>query len=395
MNLYGDPSFSSLCRYAPWTYSCSSLSEYLQKLSKLVQNRMMRRMRASVLKQIKKNPDDWIFVVDTTKKPSNIQALIHSGSWRESSYNAFFGLNILVIAAVNTRTGVAIPLSFLPCEKKKGGYERPSTAWELVLKLLDTLVEEGFPKLVLSQDSWFDGVEFAMELKSRGFTYETELKSSRLVKEHPNSLRVPLKVAFKNEKKSAVSAKTRGIKEIEVHSGLRGKKFVAEKILYIRSSKTKKSIRVKVSAVYDHPNENEAFAYYFTNDPSKSGAWLWKTSRFRWNIEVLFRDLKQNFSWGNFAGHDESGAYSSLMFPFLIATYLRTANHQYAPSVDTSLGTMVSMIIQEENLRTVDFICDNKNHAMLKLLRNRHDPKFANKKPANIPAEERKLKNAA
>ena len=395
MNLYGDSSFSSLCRYAPWTYCCSSLSEYLYKLTRLVQDRILRRLRGRILKQIKNNPDGWILVVDTTKKPSHIAALNHCGSWRESSHNAFFGLNLLVIVAVNIHSGVALPLDFLPCEKTKPGHEKPSKAWELVLKLLDKLTNEGFPKLVLSQDSWFDGVEFANELKSRGFTYETELKSSRLVKEYPNSSRVSLKDAFSGVKKVAVAAFTRQLGNEDVRAGLQGKKFVAEKILYIRSSKTKKSIQVKVAAVYNHPSEKEAFAYYFTNDISKSGVWLWKMSRLRWNIEVLFRDLKQNLDWGNFAGHDESVAYSSLIFPLLIVVHLRLTNHHYRTKESTPLGTMVSRIMQEETLRTVDFIRDNPKHFRIELLHNRLNPKFANRKPANMVAEDRKFKMVA
>ena len=113
MNLYGDSSFSSLCRYAPWTYCCSSLSEYLYKLTRLVQDRILRRLRGRILKQIKNNPDGWILVVDTTKKPSHIAALNHCGSWRESSHNAFFGLNLLdglrapLVAAGVVDVGVA------------------------------------------------------------------------------------------------------------------------------------------------------------------------------------------------------------------------------------------------------------------------------------------------
>jgi len=395
MNLFGRSSFSSLCRYAPWTYSCSSLSEHMHKITQLVQNRIMHRLRNRILKRIKISPDDWILVVDTTKKPSHIAALTNSGSWRESNFNAFFGLNLLVIVAVNIHTGVALPLDFIACEKKKPGREKQSTAWELVLKLLDKLTAEGFPKLTLAQDSWFDGVDYLSQLKARGFTYETELKSSRLVKEYPNSSRVSLKDAFINEKKVAVAAATREITQRDVRKGLQGKKYVAEKILYIKSSKSKKSIRVKVAAVYNYPNEKEAFAYYVTNDISKSGVWLWKVSRLRWNIEVLFRDLKQNLAWGNLAGHEESVSYSSLMFPLLIVVHLRLLDHGYKANEYTSLGTMVSKILQEEALRGVDFITNNPKHSMIALLRNRLDPKFANKKPANMPAEDRMLKMIA
>ena len=395
MSLFGNSSFSGFCRYAPWTYCCSSLSEYMQKLSKIVQNRVMRRFRTRVLKHIKKSPNEWIFVVDTTKKPSHIAALNHCGSWRESSHNAFFGLNLLVIAVVNVRTCVSLPLDFLPCEKIKQGYEKQNTAWELVLKLLDKLVEEGFPKLNISQDSWFDGVEFANKLKDRGFTYETELKSSRLVKTHPNSSRVSLKDAFADEKKIAVKAFTREIGHENVSKGLQGKKFVAEKILYIKSSKTKKSIQVKVAAIYNYQSEKEAFAYYFTNDISKSGAWLWKMSRLRWNIEVLFRDLKQNLDWGNFSSHEESGAYLFLIIPFLIVVHLRIEKHNYKTKEDTSIGAMVSRIQHDETIRTIDFILNNRCHFLIEKLRNRLDPKFANRKPANMAAEDRKLNNVA
>jgi hypothetical protein len=395
MNLFGNSSISSICRYAPWTYSCSSISEHLSKLSNLVRDRIMRRLRSRILKRIKQDPTQWIFVVDTTKKPTRIKSLNHIGSWRESSHNSFYGVNLLVVTVVNIRTGVTLPLDVLPCEKSKPGLEKQSTAWELILKSLDKLVDEGFPKLPLSQDSWFDGVEFANALKARGFTYETELKSSRLVKEYPYAPRISLKEAFSNVKKVAISASTREISNKDIHTGIKDKRFVAEKILYIRSSKTKKSIQVKVAAVYNHQSEKDAFAYYFTNDISKSGVWLWKMSRLRWNIEVLFRDLKQNLDWGNLASQEESGLYSSLISPFLIVVHLRLTDHQYKTSENTSLGAMIDRIQQEETLRSIEFIRKNPNNSLIKLLKNRLDPKFATRKPANMPAEERKLKNVA
>ena len=183
----------------------------MQKLSHLIQNRMMRRMRSRILRLVKKNPNEWIYVVDTTKKPSRIKSLKHCGSWRESSHNAFFGLNLLVIVVVNIRSGQTLPLNFLPCEKAKEGAEKQSTAWQLVLKLLDQLVEEGFPKLPISQDSWFDGVEFAEELKLKGFIYETELKANRLVRDDLKSPKLSLEQSFLKEDKIAVLAATRCI----------------------------------------------------------------------------------------------------------------------------------------------------------------------------------------
>jgi hypothetical protein len=63
--------------------------------------------------------------------------------------------------------------------------------------------------------------------------------------------------------------------------------------------------------------------------------------------------------------------------------------NEYKTKENTSIGSILSRIIQEETIRSIDFILNNKNHFLVNRLRNRLDPKFPNRKPANSSAEDR------
>lgn len=291
-------SLADLVRIAPWTSSLSTLSDGLKLFSSTNLNRAMRRLRWSVLKRLSKNPNDWIFAFDTTSNPKRVEGLIGRGMWATSQRQIFDGRNLVVLAVVNLRTGHAIPITWAPCIKPKDDKENGKPAWQVVLDLLDEVLSEHYPKLPIAGDSWLDGVPFLQELDKRDFSFNIELKSSRKAKANvsPNAHWDSLQSQLEGEKKDAAVAGTRILTEVPLV--LHGKKFLASKLLWIRQSKPdctgrRPEIRVQVTAVYNHPAEKVPFAFYATNDLAKSGVWQWQMSRSRWNIEVLFRDLKQ------------------------------------------------------------------------------------------------------
>jgi hypothetical protein len=391
MSLSGLDSFSALVRLAPWTASLSTLSADLNSIAPEHLNRVMRRLRWSVLKRVAKNPDEWAFFFDTTANPKRVEGLSGRGLWATSSQNIFDGRNLAVLAVINKRTGAAIPIAWAPCIKEKDDKVNGKTAWELVLELLDVALDAGYPKLDVGGDSWFDGLPFLQALDARGFVFNIELKSSRTAKSNigPKVRWRQLAEQFEGEKKEAVRAGTRQ-PALEIQ-GLQGIKYVVQKILWIRSSQKDKSgktseLRVHVAAMYNHAAEKRPFAFYATNGLAKSGAWQWQMARWRWNIEVLFRDLKQNLAWGKLAIESHIGCDAFIVIPFLIVAYLRL-------DVDLegkrTIGEMLAESKQASLLRSIEFIRKNPKHGLYRKFKARMNPARACKKPVDSVAEEK------
>jgi hypothetical protein len=57
-----------------------------------------------------------------------------------------------------------------------------------------------------------------------------------------------------------------------------------------------KMIAFRIVGAYNHAADKLPFAVCIAKDLSKPEVWLWGSTRLRWNSEVLFRDLKQNFA---------------------------------------------------------------------------------------------------
>jgi hypothetical protein len=387
--VWNSGSFADFVRAAPWTSSLSTMSLGLKEFSDVYLNRAMKRLCWSVLKRIKKNQSEWIFVFDTTANPKRVAGLRGRGNWATSSGNVFDGRNLVVLTVVNTKTGHAIPVAWAPCIKSKDDAVNGKSAWELVLELLDSVVALNFPKLPIAGDSWFDGVPFLEELNKRGFTFNIELKSSRKAKSNisPNAKWESLATQLENSKKQAVEV---GTKEIEtITPGLRGKKFVAAKLLWIRQSKVdvngnKPEMRVQVTAVYNHASDKKPFAFYATNDRSQSSVWQWQMARWRWNIEVLFRDLKQELAWGKLACESQEGNNAAIVIPFLIIAYIRL---EINLDNDKSIGTILTKERQANTIQSIEFIMNNPKHGLLVKFKNRMNPERACLKPIDSVAE--------
>jgi hypothetical protein len=387
--LFGADSFSDLVRYAPWVPSLSTLSAGLEKINPEHLNRAMRRLRSSVLKMVNKNPGEWAFFFDTTANPKRVVGLPGRGLWATSKGNVYDGRNLLVLVVVNKITGIAIPVAWAPCIKPKDDKINGKMAWELVLDLLDLVVDEGFPKLDVGADSWFDGVLFFNALNKRGFTFNIELKSSRTAKRNisPNATWKHLEDHFGGLPKKGTRVGTREPEEIL--TGMRGMKFVASRILWVRASKPdsdgkKIEPRIRVAAVYNHANEKKPFAFYATNNISKSGVWQWEMARWRWNIEVLFRDLKQNLTWGKLTCESHTGCDAFIVIPFLIVAYLRLKDDS---SGKRSIGEILTEAQHKSVLHSIEFIIANPKCSIYQKFKARMNPSRACKKPVDSVAE--------
>lgn len=366
MTLGGIPFLSRLVRIACFSPSHSSLSRAGSKFDSIAMNRAMRRLAWTVLKRVRKAPEDWIFVVDTTANAKRTAGLEGQGLWANSKNEVFFGQNLMVLCAVNTRTGEAIPVAWTPCFKE-GDRVPGSTNHDLVPQLIHSLLGQGWPKLNLVMDSWFDSVSLMKTLENMGITFVIQLKSSRRPKTNP-SPRNPKKFLvdiFSAVKRVSCRTTTRENK-LPSKIGLHGVKFVAGSDFWISGSgKDAKQIRVRVAAVYNHIKERNAFGYYATNDLSASYIWCWKMSRYRWNIEVCFRDLRQSMLWGRWPAKSPELANLSLVIPILVLGFLRETE------AETPILSRLERLRDEETMHSIDFFVKNPKSHKLESLRIR------------------------
>ncbi len=366
MTLCDFPVISLFVRYFALSPSISTLSRNIKKFDKTTMNRLQRRISWSVLKQVMRDPNNWIWGIDTTANIKRTAGLRGRGLWANSKDEIFFGQNMMVICAINVNTGVSIPVYWLPCLKAEER-EEGVTNHALVLELIDELIAQGWPKITLVMDSWFDSAKLMKALKDRKITFVIQLKSSRKPKTNP-SPRSPKKFLidiFKNLARESIRATTREEK-LAIKKGWKNLKFISGQLLWINGEgENSKQIQLLVAAVYNHHRERNAFGYYATNDLSKSYTWCWKMSRYRWNIEVGFRDLRQGFNWGEMAAKNEEGANLSWTLPILILAYIREQDQK------TPVLTVLERIKNEELMRTIDFHAENPNSLQRKNLRIR------------------------
>jgi Transposase DDE domain len=385
MTLGGIPFLSRLVRIACFSPSVSALSRAAGKFDSQTMNRAMRRLSWSVLKRVMKAPDDWIFVVDTTSNVKRTAGIEGSGFWANSKDEVFFGQHLMVLCAVNKQSGEAIPVAWKPC-LKDGDRKPGTTSHDLVIDLIQALLEQGWPKLALVMDSWFDSVGLMKQLTKKGITFVIQLKSSRKPKTNP-SPRSPKKLLidiFSSLTKSSSRATTRENKPAP-KLGLVGVKYIAGADLWIAGSgKDAKQIRVRVAAVYNHFKERNAFGYYATNDLSASFTWCWNMSRYRWNIEVCFRDLRQSMHWGKWASKCPEGANLSLVLPILVLGYLRETE------AETPVISRLERLRDEEAVHTIEFFAENPKSQKRKAVKLRLLGTAKGKKPRITHADKPK-----
>lgn len=371
MLIMGLDSFSETVRRCPWSPSVSSLS---RATAMFEPNRFMRRLQNKVLKKYQGdlNPDDFCYAIDDTANPKYGDS-IYRRYYFHSSKGPYTGQKVLVIALVDIKRGYAIPLSyFFLTSKKEPGHR---SAFDVALDELKELLSAGYPKIPVVADSWFDSVDFIRRLKVLGLDYCVELKSTRLVRENPG-LHVKwqkLLSLFGGKEKQRLpqlaSQKRRKAK--------RGKAF-SETYLYVKNLGSS----LKTIAVYNRINGQKPFAYYATTDLSMTGAKLWMFSRARWNIETLFRDLKQNLSFGRLACEGESGAHLAVCLPLtLIASMRLDGSAIWEKDSKTSIGKTVEHQRKMALVRSLTFIFNNQNHRKILTMKARNaNPKV---KPTN------------
>lgn len=371
--LLGAAGLSDIVRRCPWSPSVSSLSRAVRKFKP---NRFMRRNQRRILKKLAVcGHGDFCFAIDDTANPKYGTSVFGSSPFHSSS-GSYFGQKILLLVVVDLKTRKALPVSYVFLTGTKDPKHIPGH--HRALDLIEEAIQVGFPPLPVTSDSWFDSKEFIKGVKSLGCEFAGELKANRLarVNSHPGSPRKRIGLWFAKLDRLRLP-QTRFQKRKEK----RGKAF-SKKILFIKEL----GLPLTVIAVYNRINGVVPFALYATTDSSMTGARLWKYSRARWAIEVLFRDLKQSLAFGGLTAGGEGGAHMAVCIPLILLTSIRLDSKKiWDANRHQTLGTTIKQQREEAFFKTIDAALFNPKSARIEKMRARR--KNPTQKPTNISGE--------
>lgn len=379
--LLGSTSLCALARSCPWTHSVSDLS---RAVAEFPGDRFMRRLRASILRRYKGqvDPADFCFAVDDTANPKYGRGIYRCAHWYDSK-KPVFGQKVLVLALVDVKRGFALPLAFaFAIKKTEPDYKSMPN---LALDLLDDVLAAGFPALDVTCDSWFDSTDFLLGIRSRGLTFAGEIKSNRLVKAGA-SPKVPWRKMpdfFAGRPRREVRAKLAHPSQRRRRGRKKMRFFVEETVMIKRFPAP-----VKVIAVYNRRHDKKAFAYHLATDRLMSGARLWLLGRARWSIEVLFRDLKQNLSFGRLPCTRKAGSDLAVAIPFAILVTLRLEPELWGFSPDDvrTIGAKVAEIRERALAQSLDVVLGRPESKVAQSLKTRRATERLKRKPRVTPA---------
>lgn len=362
---------SALARNLPGSPSVSSLSRAAFSFKP---NRFMRRNQKRILAGLsKRDHGEFCFAVDDTSNPK--YGSTFCSNFR-SSKGPFFGQKILVLVIVDLKKHEAIPISYVFLSGKKDPHHIP--AHYRAIDLIEGAIHVGFPPLAVTCDSWFDSKEFIESVVHLGCTFAGELKGNRNARASKWAKARTFFKVFGSLKRIRL-CQTRHQKRKEK----RGKAY-SHRRLFI----SELDIPLKIIAVYNRINGVTPFAYYATNNTSMSGAKLWRYSRGRWAIEILFRELKQSLGFGSLTAGGEGGAHLAVCFPLILLTSIRLDPEiVWNFKQGETLGAMIKRNCEEGLAKTIDtMIFKSGTKKLIRLRGRRNNP---TKKPTNTYSEKK------
>jgi len=286
-----------------------------------------------------------------------------------------------VLVLVDVKRNFALPIGYEIVAKKDDPDYLP--AHKLACGLLGQVIHEGFPKLPVAADSWFDSVDFMADLEDMDLPFAGEIKSNRKVKPCPSpkvswrSLKDIFQKIERNDANSRFDSEA-------VKAGKKRPKSFSQRRIWIR----KRRSPLNVVAVYNRKNGLNAFAYYATTDLSMAGARLWEISRGRWKIECLFRDLKQSLSFGRLPCVGAEAAHLSVCIPFALVVGLRLDEaSRWGLDETESIGKMIGKIKEVEFQKSISILLQPGSLFLKDKLRGRRQLSRIGEKPVDQLAE--------
>ncbi|EFX60224.1 hypothetical protein DAPPUDRAFT_344647 [Daphnia pulex] len=214
----------------------------------------------------------------------------------------------------------------------------------------------------------------------RGLNFVTELKSKRKVR-NGSGYNVPYKDLSEHFRKphGEVYAKPLASKRGKGRPCLR---FTETKVVQLKSYKSP----IRVVALYNKRSSRRAFGYFASTDRTMPGATVWKFCRARWAIEVMFRDLKQNLSFGTLPCGGENASDLAVAMPFAIITSLRLRPEIWQVEAGLTIGSSISIVKDRALSRSIDLLGFECSVILRNRVRARRDAARSGRKPVDQAA---------
>lgn len=373
--IFGCDSLSGLCRILVQSPSHSELS---RAVAEFPGNRFLRRCRRSILRKYagQLDPEDFTFAIDDTENPRYGAKIFGCGRWAQK-HKSFFGQKILLLALVDIRRNIAIPIDYAFLSNRNDPNYK--SAVEHALSMIDSCLEEGFPRLQVVADSWFDSGDLMKELKARSMTLVVEIKSSRKVRTSTGQwVRYQSLPETFTSPTSEVYARPLSKKTV----GRPCLRFIESKVLQLRTFRSP----VKVVAVFNKRTSKKAFGYYVSTDRAMPGARVWTLFRARWAIEVLFRDLKQNLSFGTLPCQGKNASDLAVCLPLILVTSLRIRPEIWGMKEGLTIGEMVKRIRTQALDQSIVALALPNAGELRERVRSRRSLERVGRKPVNRTA---------
>ncbi len=374
--LFGCTSLSQLARDHVNSPSVSDLSRAIQNFPG---SRFMRRCRSSILKKYgdNLNAEDFVIAVDDTENPRYGKSIYGCGLWK-SKRHSYFGQKILLLVLVDMRRRIAIPLHYTFLLNQ--GHPDYQPVLKKVIQLIDDCMKQGVPRLPIVADSWFDSGDLMRDFAERGLTFVVEIKSNRVARNSTGQWVRYRKVTetFKSPHGEVYAQPLKLAKK----PGRPKLRFTESKVLQLKTFKAP----VKIIAVFNKRSSKEAFAYYLSTDRTMPGATVWKISRARWCIEVLFRDLKQNLSFGRLPCSGKNAADLAVCLPLVLVTSLRLHPEIWNSDNSMTIGKIVKCIRNKALDDSFAALSLEKARDLRELVIARRAPNRFGRKPVNKAA---------
>jgi hypothetical protein len=116
------------------------------------------------------------------------------------------------------------------------------------------------------------------------------------------------------------------------------------------------------------------------------GATVWKIYRARWAIEVLFRDMKQNLSFGSLPCGGENASDLAVCIPFALVVSLRLKPEIWQTEPNRTIGEMIAGIKEKSLDKSIELLGFESSKNLRSRVRSRRDPSRFGKKPVNRTA---------
>ena len=148
---------------------------------------------------------------------------------------------------------------------------------------------------------------------------------------------------------------------------------------------------IKVCAIYNRKNSKEFYAIYGTNSLELMPYYIYELSRKRWHIEEMFRDLKQNLSFGKLPCTGQTAAELSICLPCLLLAYIRLYPEEWDQRSDQpkTIGSLVAKVKEQNFSMAIGYLVKGSGCALQAKMRSRRHADRLRQKPVDNAAADR------